>query len=435
MNMIRTEKTLRPYQEDAINKLRSSFGTGNKKVVMQGATGFGKTLVAAKIIQGALAKGNRVAFTAPAITLIDQTVSAFEAEGIYDIGVMQANHPRTNMMAKVQVCSLRTLARRDGMLPPSLIIVDECHIQDEMIPKMMETYPDAYFVGLSATPWAKGMGLLWDDLVVSATIGDLIKQGYLSEFRAFAPSVPDLTGVKKMAGDFNEKQLEEVMRDKKLVGDVVQTWLEKGENRPTLCFGVNRAHAGMLKGAFEAHGISAAYCDAFTDRIEMKGIERDFRNGDVSVVCSVRKITTGVDWPVGCIIDAAPTMSEMLHVQKIGRGLRVNPGTEDLIILDHASNSLRLGLVTDIHHSELDATPKGERQQKTTSEKLPKPCSKCGVLHTGLICPACGHEKKPVAGVDVEDGELREVGGKEKKDRWTKEDKQRFWSMALIHSV
>jgi DNA repair protein RadD len=103
-------------------------------------------------------------------------------------------------------------------------------------------------------------------------------------------------------------------------------------------------------------GIAAGYCDAWTDCVERRMLERQFRSGEIKVVCSVRTLTTGIDWPVSCIIDAAPTKSEILHVQKTGRGLRINPGTEDLLVLDHAGNSLRLGLVTDIGHDCLDTT-------------------------------------------------------------------------------
>ena len=95
-------KELRPYQQDAIAKVRQSLVRKNRKIVVQLPTGAGKTLTAAKIIEGALAKGNRVIFTAPAVSLIDQTVEAFEAEGIRDIGVMQADHPRTDARARVQ---------------------------------------------------------------------------------------------------------------------------------------------------------------------------------------------------------------------------------------------------------------------------------------------------------------------------------------------
>lgn len=430
LNLLQTQpKVLRPHQERAIDLLRQSLGKGNRRTVIQAATGFGKTLLSARLIDGALAKGNSVIFTAPAISLIDQTVAAFEDEGIFGIGVMQASHPRTDPDAKVQVASVQTLAKR--VIPDAaLVIVDECHLRARVIERLMQERPDVYFVGLSATPWAKGMGLLWQDMVTPCSIGELIRDGYLSEFRAFAPDVPDMSGVKTVAGDYHEGQTADVMEGKALMASVVQTWLERGENRPTLLFGVNCAHAQQLYQAFERAGVAAAYVDAYTDTVERSLIERRFRAGEVKVACSVRTLTTGVDWPVSCIIDAAPTKSLMLHVQKIGRGLRVNPGTEDLLILDHAGNSLRLGLVTDIHQDQLDTTPPGERQTREASEKLPKECSNCAALHTGMICPFCGHERKPVAGVETVEGELVELTSGKKKEP-TKEEKKRFYSMAL----
>lgn len=326
-------KTLRPHQVRAIEMVRASLAKGNRRVVCQGPTGFGKTLVAAKIIEGALAKGKKVIFTAPAISLIDQTVTAFENEGIRDIGVMQASHVRTNRLAKVQVASVQTLARRE-IPDASLVLVDECHIRSEAVEKLMDERPDVFFIGLSATPWAKGMGHRWQDLVIPTTIGDLIDGGFLSKFTAYAPDVPDLSGVKTVAGEYAEAGLQEVMGDAKLMGSVVHTWLEKGEDRPTLCFAVNRAHAADLKAEFERNGVSAGYVDANTDMIERQRLNEQFKRGEVKVICSVRTMTTGVDLPVSCIIDAAPTKSEMLHVQKIGRGLRVNPGTEDCLSAD-----------------------------------------------------------------------------------------------------
>jgi superfamily II DNA or RNA helicase len=422
-------KELRPHQEKALAMVRASAGAGNRRIVCAMPTGAGKTVTAAKLILSALGKGKSAIFTAPAISLIDQTVTAFEAEGIPDIGVMQANHPRTNPLARVQVASVQTLARR-AIPDAALVLVDECHIRSEAVDRLMDDRPDVFFVGLSATPWAQGMGLRWQDLVVPVTIGELIDAGFLSRFTAYAPDVPDLSGVKVRAGEYVESALEAVMGDAKLMGNVVQTWLAHGEDRPTLCFAVNRAHAKALAEEFERHGVASGYVDANTDMAERAYINRRFRAGEVRVICSVRTMTTGVDLPVSCIIDAAPTQSEMLHVQKIGRGLRVNPGTEDCLVLDHAGNSLRLGLVTDIRHTRLNTQKRGEPQTtRAKAEKLPKPCVACGVLHIGRLCPSCGHERKPVANVDVADGELVAVSGK--KAVPTQADKQRFWSMAL----
>ena len=433
--MFRTQpvpKVLRPHQERAIALIRQSLGKGSKRTVCQMPTGAGKTITAAQIIEGALAKGKRVIFTAPAVALINQTIAAFEAQGIRDIGAMQANHPRTNPLAQVQVASVQTLARRE-IPEAALVIVDECHIRSEVIEAMMRDRPDVFFVGLSATPWAKGMGLIWQDLVIPCTIGDLIDAGFLSQFSAFAPDVPDLSDVKTVAGDYHEGQLADVMKGKALLASVVETWLARGGNRPTFCFAVNRAHAAELQEQFNRAGIAAGYCDAFTDSAEMAFLEGKFRQGEIRVMCSVRKMTTGVDWPVSCIIDAAPTKSEMLHVQKIGRGLRVNPGTEDCKILDHAGNSLRLGLVTEINHEALDASKPGAKQErKAKAEALPKECANCAALHVGKVCPFCGNERKPQAGVDTVEGDLVELrAGKAP----SKEEKQRWWSAIKAYQV
>lgn len=418
-------KELRQHQVRAIDMLRQSLGKGNRRVVVSMATGAGKTITAAEIIKGAQAKGRRVIFTAPAISLIDQTVSAFAAQGVTDIGVMQSSHPMTNPDASVQVATVQTLARR-AVPSAALVIVDECHVRSDVIDGMLSEWRDVFFVGLSATPWRKGMGLLWQDLVVPVTIGDLINAGLLSRFEVFAPDVPDLSGVGVRQGEFIEAGLEAVMGEAKIMGHVVANWLEHGERRPTLAFCVNRAHAAQVQQEFASHGISAAYVDGFTDTVEREMINRRFRAGEVSVICSVRTMTTGVDLPVSCIIDAAPTRSEMLHVQKIGRGLRVNPGTEDCKIFDHAGNSLRLGLVTDIKHDELDTTPPGERQERKVCERLPKPCPECGALKSGVTCGNCGHESKPPK-LDHADGELVRISGKAKAPSAT--DKQSFWSM------
>lgn len=423
-------RELRPHQSNAINLLRSSLGQGNTRVVLQAPTGFGKSITAAKIIESALSKGKRILFTVPRLTLVDQTVLEFEREGINHIGVIQSDHPRTDATAPVQVATLQTLGRKEiSSRPFDIVIVDECHINSEIVPKLMDAWPSTVFIGLSATPWAKGMGLIWQDLKVASTISELIDANYLSKFHAFAPDNPDLQGIRISKGDYAVGQLADHMSKTVLVGSVVNTWLEKGEGRPTLVFGVNCAHAQVMQEQFIRSGVSAGYCDAHTDRVARQLLAKQFRAGDIKVVCSVRTLTTGVDWPVSCIVDAAPTKSEILHVQKIGRGLRINEGTEDCLILDHAGNSLRLGLVTDIYHDTLDKTEPGKKSEDTAAAKLPKPCSKCETLHIGLICPACGHERKPIPGVETVDGELIEIT--EKKRSYTMAEKQAFWSMAL----
>lgn len=409
-------RPLRLHQERALDALRQSLGTGHRRPLLQAPTGFGKTLTAAHIIARALDRGKRVTFTVPALSLIDQTVEAFAREGINCIGVMQASHPLTDHTQPVQVCSVQTLARRQKP-NADLVIIDEAHLMFKAVLEWMAApeWAEIPFVGLSATPWARGLGKHYDDLIVAARTGELIEAGYLSPFVVYAPSAPDLSGVHTVAGEFHQGELSEACDTPALVGDVIDTWKKRGEDRPTLCYGVDRAHAEHLQQRFIEDGIAAEYIDCFTDRADRERIFNRFRAGKTRIICNVGTLTTGVDLDVRCIIDAKPTKSEMLFVQTIGRGLRTAPGKDSLIILDHAGNHLRLGLVTDIHRDSLDAgdprkAGSGNRDDK--SPPLPRTCESCSaVMPAGAkVCPACGAVREAKSSVDMVDGELVRLG-------------------------
>ena len=187
-----TARPLRPHQHAGMALLKRSFLAGNRRVVVQMPTGAGKTRFAAEIVKGALAKGNRVAFTVPAVSLIDQTVESFELEGIVDLGVMQASHERTHYGMPVQVCSVQTLAKRN-FPEADVIVVDECHQRFKVISDWMAQEPNKTFIGLSATPWARGMGEDWQDLVCPVRMQELIDAKFLSPFRVYAVSYTHLT--------------------------------------------------------------------------------------------------------------------------------------------------------------------------------------------------------------------------------------------------
>jgi superfamily II DNA or RNA helicase len=431
-------RVIRPYQEQSIVRLRQAFAQGARKVVLQLATGGGKTVIASEIIKLARAKNHqaRVVFTVPMLNLIEQAAASFREAGTDWIGIIQGSTP-TDPDAPVQVASVQTLARRSWVPDADLVIVDEAHIRSEGVLRLMRERPNARFVGLSATPWRKGMGDEWDRLIVAATSADLIREGYLCDFRVFAPDEPDMSGAKIVAGDFAEADAAAAMDKPQIVGNAVETWLARGNNQPTLAFCVNRASAARQAEAFERAGIATAYMDGMTDPIERELIKARFKAGQIKIVCSVRTMTTGVDLPVGCIVDLAPTRSEMLHVQKIGRGLRVNPGCGDAdgfcIILDHAGNTGRVGFVTDIMHDDFVSGKPTEKQEREKQERLPKLCTKCTfMIPVGVkVCPSCGHEKQMPPGVETVDGSLSEVSRTGKVKAPTMAEKQRFWSMAL----
>lgn len=264
---------LHPHQEQVIASLRGSLSSGRRRPMVQAPTGSGKTVLAAAIVHGALAKGKRVLFVVPFLSLVDQTVAAFGKQGINSVGVMQGFHPLTDGEQPVQVASVQTLQRR-ALPQVDIVIVDEAHRWFSFYGEWMERpdWKNVPFVGLSATPWTKGLGRHYDDLIVASTTAELIDKGLLSPYRVFAPAHPDLSQVKLVGGDYHERELSSVMSQPVLVADTVSTWLRLGEDRPTLCFAVDRAHARRIASEFEAAGVPTAYVDANTPRDEREKI-------------------------------------------------------------------------------------------------------------------------------------------------------------------
>lgn len=404
---------LRPLQELALEGLRNSLRHGKKRPIIQAPTGFGKTVIGAHIVAGAMAKRKRVAFVVPMLNLIDQTFERFQENGIdpADMGVIQGNHPWRRPSAPIQICSVQTIGRR-GYPEVDFVLVDEVHLRFQSVDDWIADQPTKIFVGLSATPWSRGLADHWDDLIIPTSISELIENKYLSAFRAFAPSHPDLSGVKIVAGDYAEGELSKRMQAPKLVADVVSTWIEKAQGLPTLVFAVDRAHAAVLHEQFEEAGITSAYVDANTPREDRAALAKEFQAGRIKVICSVGTMTTGVDLDVRCIVLARPTKSEILFVQMIGRGLRTADGKENCLILDHSDTHLRLGMVTDIHHDRLLSGKKADADDVDAKTRLPKDCPQCAYLVPvgASECPNCGFKPKRVCSVVAEEGELVELG-------------------------
>lgn len=440
-------RPLRDYQTTAINRVFAALRASKRRVVLQIPTAGGKTRTAAEIIRLGLAKYAGkfpCIFTVPRIQLIDQTIEDFEAEEIFDIGVIQGDHPRYAPDAMIQIACIPSLARRKKLPPAKLIIVDECHMRSEWLERKMQAeWADIPIIGLSATPWTAGMGKVWQALVIAATTAQLIESDppYLSKFRLYAPTHPDLSGVKTVAGDYHEGQLSEMMQASGLVADAVQTWLAKGEGRPTLCFAVDCAHARKLCEAFNAAGVPAEYMDAYTSRVERHKVGARLRTGETKVCCNVGVATTGVNWPwVSCIVYARPTKSEALYIQIIGRALRLHPQGGDSIILDHTDTALRLGLPTEIHYESLDggkADKAGKKRKKDKKRAEPKECPSCKALKPAGVhqCQSCGFAPARQSDLEFADGELTELRrGPEDRDGTPQAERQRWYSM-LVHEA
>jgi superfamily II DNA or RNA helicase len=385
-----------------------------------------------------------VAFCVPAISLVDQTVESFYAEGIREIGVIQANHSMTDWSRPVQVCSIQTIQARGEFPEAKTVIFDEVHRLHKAMIAWIE-HPDwakVPMIGLSATPWTRGLGKYFDSLLIAATTQDLIEKGYLSPFKVFATGHPDLTGVRTVAGDYHEGELSSAMQKGDLTADIIRTWQEKWGKDKTLCFGVDKAHAKSIQERFEHAGISCGYQDAETTPDERREIKRKFHNGEYQVVSNIQTLTTGVDWDCRCLILARPTRSEMLLVQIVGRALRTAPGKDYALILDHSDTTANLGLVTDIHHEHLDD---GKPQKKSAAEKkepLPKECANCAYLKPPRtkVCPNCGHETVIRSEIMEADGELVEITADKRakaksRHEFTEAEQRQFYAELKAYAI
>jgi superfamily II DNA or RNA helicase len=424
-----TLSDLRPHQAQSLDGLRDALRTGARRVVLQAPTGFGKTVVGAHITAGVRQRSKRICFAVPSLSLIEQTFNRFTSNGFdaSDIGVIQSDHPLRRPHAPIQIAMAQTLSRRE--LPiTDLVVVDECHMRFDVYDRWMAEHPEMIFVGLSATPWAKGMGQKWQRLVKSASLRDLIRMGWASQFRVFAPSHPEITGIKTVTTaygtDFHEGQAAKRMMKPQLIADVVDNWLARGEGRPTLCFASNLEHARAIKARFAEFGIAVALVDADTPGTERDAIGRSLQAGHIRVAINVGTLTTGVDWDfVSCLILARLTKSEMLFVQIFGRGLRPAEGKKDLLFFDHSGTHERLGYVTDIDYDELDdadAGKRAKRQEKRVSQlQIPLCCPSCvSLMPVGeRVCGECGHVMPLREPVRCGDGDLTEFKGKAKPKR------------------
>ncbi|MAL97177.1 MAG: hypothetical protein CL583_01885 [Alteromonadaceae bacterium] len=332
-------QTLRPYQTAALNQLRQGIKQGYTAQILMSPTGSGKTTLASAMKQGASAKGKKAFFIVDSLELVDQAAARFLADGMW-VGVIQGDHYMTDYAAPIQVATIQTLRRRWRQMPdalrPDLLIIDEAHVlhsaHEQIITWCKEN--NVPVIGLSATPFRKGLGKIFDRLVVTVTTAELMNDGYLCKARCYAPYIPDLTGVKTNSkGDWDTDALAEVMGESGLMGDVVENWLKLAEGRQTIVFASNVAHSRALCDQFQKVGIAAAHVDGYeTDKELRTGTINQFRRGEIKVLCNVAVLTKGFDAPeTSCIVMARPTKSLMLHIQMMGRGLRTAEGKKDCL--------------------------------------------------------------------------------------------------------
>ncbi|MEO5375641.1 MAG: DEAD/DEAH box helicase [Alphaproteobacteria bacterium] len=409
-------RTPRPYQVAAIQAVREAM-RHHRRVLLQLPTGAGKTFVAATVAKGAHAKGRRVVFLVHRAELVDQTSRTFAEEGIPH-GVIAAGPAGGRWMGNepVIVASVQTLARRlDAVPAPDLLFVDEAHhAAAGTWQRILNAWPEAWAVGLTATPERlDGRGLVgaFEAMVTGPSVAELIRDGYLATFRAFAPSTADLSGCRIRMGEFAAGDVEAAMDRPSITGDIVSHYQRLAESKRAVLFAASVAHSQHLAEAFQSAGIPAAHVDGETPRDQRRQTVADFAAGRVRVLCNVELFGEGFDVPgVEAVILARPTQSLGLYLQQVGRALRPAPGKDHALILDHVGNIARHGLPDDPREWSLDA--KSRRQRKTDETgPMVRQCPECFAMHRPAPrCPECGHshEAKPHQMAHA-DGDLVEV--------------------------
>lgn len=416
---------LRPYQIQIVQDARTAFAS-HRRVLIQCATGSGKTQMAANIAHSAVERKKTVYFCCHRQELVRSTCNTFSTWGIPH-GVVMAENDRDHHHP-VLVCSIQTLQRRLDQLPcPDLLILDESQMAASAgIKKIVSAYANAHILGLSATPTRlDGKPLdIFDTMVKGPSMRWLIDSGFLADYRYFSsPNLPDMAGVRKIAGDFQPAQAEAKMARKEIVGDAVEHWRKHADGYATLGFACTVKHAHDLADAFRQAGIPSEAMDGEMDTNERRSILGRFGAGETKVIWNQGLFDTGFDLQsltgtgatVDCVILMRPTDSLTFHLQSIGRALRPKADGRKAIILDHAGNWKRHGMPCVERAWTLD----GGKDANKTAEKdtlSPMTCPSCFgmTVRPCQCCSHCGFEF-PVKDrvVPLTQGELAEIVARE----------------------
>lgn len=421
---------LYPYQNTAVGNIRKSYKKGKRAPLFVLATGGGKTFIFSYIAKNASDKGKRVLVLVHRVELLRQTSKSLSKLSAPH-GLINPNYtPDRNAM--VQVASVQTLVRRlDKIIPPDLIIIDEAHHASAgSWNKIIEYFPDAKILGVTATPCrgdGKGLGIsaggIFDAMILGPQTPDLIDMGFLVQPKVYAPKNNlDLSKVHTRMGDYDKKEINDLMDRPTITGDAVAHYNKLCPGVPAVAFCVSIKHAQHVAQQFRMAGYKAYAVDGNMDDDQRTKLLGGLGDGSVDLIASCDLISEGTDIPaIGCAILLRPTQSLGLYIQQVGRALRLSEGKNKAIILDHVGNVLNHGMPDDFREWTLE----GKKRRKGAKNDEPTvnvtQCPECFAVYKPTPeCPECGaksktNEREP----EQVDGELEEI----KREREKKEKK------------
>lgn len=412
---------LRDYQNTAVERIRDSYRKGSRSPLLVLPTGGGKTIVFTFIARSMAESGKSVLILVHRQELLRQTSEKLSMMGVAHGIIHRSEKPA--YYKEVQVAMVQTVVKRlDYLRTPDLIIIDEAHHAPAgSWNKVLDAFPDAFKLGVTATPMrmdGKGLAAMFDDLVEGPSVQELIDGGYLVEPVCYSVPSVDMSGVRSVRGDYDKKQTGERVDKPKIIGDVIAHYRKYADGAPAVVFCVSVAHAEHVAREFRVQGYKAYAVDGGTDDETRKRLLGGLENGTTEVLCTCDLVSEGTDIPaIGAAILLRPTKSEALFIQQVGRALRPSEGKEHAVILDHVGNIRQHGLPTEAREWVLTEDKVSGKRLKSEPTLRVQMCSKCyAAFSPSPVCPSCGTEmemkRKPPKEVA---GELQRIEKREKR--------------------
>lgn len=391
-------------QRQLVARIGQSLRAGHRRVCVQAPTGSGKTVLMAHLAHLLIDKGARVLVLVPRRELAFQMVATLERFGKY-AGLIMSGEERLEAM-DMYVASMDTLharcMQRDIMPLPKAewVFADEVHLALARTRKdIIDAYPNARIIGWTATPSrsdGKGLGRMFDDLIIGPSIRELTDLGRLVPLRYYAGSMPNLEDVKIVGGDYHQGQLEDRVDKPRLIGDIIDNWMRLASDRQTVIFCTSIKHSRHVASELVRRGVTAEHLDGNTPAGERAEILERVSDGRTQVLTNVYVASYGLDIPsLSCAVMARPTKSLVLYFQTVGRVLRTCKGKTDALLLDHAGCVSEHGFIDDPVPWTLDGNAKADQDKERRERKEPKDiqCPDCGTIwRASPVCPECGHK-------------------------------------------
>ena len=404
---------LRPYQEAAVADLRRAYATGHRAPLLVMPTGAGKTQVFTYITAAMAQRNLSVTILVHRRELIAQASRKLTQAGVTH-GIIAAGTPAT--FAPIQVASVQTLIRRlEDTSAPDLIIIDEAHhAVAGSWGKILDHWPDALRLGVTATPSrldGRGLSDNFDVIVHGPTVSDLTASGYLAPCKLYAPpQVADLSAIPTRAGDFASDAAAAAMDKPSITGDAIDHYRRICPGAPAIAFCCTTDHAEHVAAQFRSAGFSSSAILGTTPIAQRDQQLKDLASGAIQILTSVDVISEGTDVPaVTTAILLRPTASLGLYLQQVGRILRPAPGKPHAIVLDHVGNIHRHGWPDDLRTWSLDSKPR--RQRDNAPAPTVRTCPVCfAAFKPAPVCPVCGAPSQLTPReIQQRDGELQEL--------------------------